>query len=52
MSGEAASSPALARVYPDFASLAGSGEFATWAETLYGPLYQLLQRRDDEEQAQ
>ncbi|WP_160288125.1 exodeoxyribonuclease V subunit gamma [Pseudomonas knackmussii] len=52
MSGEAASSPALARVYPDFASLAESGEFATWAEALYGPLYQLLQRRDDEEQGQ
>ncbi|KSW26390.1 MULTISPECIES: exodeoxyribonuclease V subunit gamma [unclassified Pseudomonas] len=51
-SGEAASSLALARVYPDFASLNASGEFASWAENLYGPLYQLLQRRDDEEQGQ
>ncbi|SDI44438.1 exodeoxyribonuclease V subunit gamma [Pseudomonas panipatensis] len=52
VTGEAAASPALTRVYPDFASLAASGEFGAWAEALYGPLYHLLQRRDDEEHGQ
>ncbi|MCY1449768.1 RecBCD enzyme subunit RecC [compost metagenome] len=51
LNGEAASSPALARVYPDFAALNASGEFATWAEALYGPLYNLLTRQDDAEDA-
>ncbi|MNZ54157.1 RecBCD enzyme subunit RecC [compost metagenome] len=51
LSGEAGSSPALARVYPDFATLNASGEFATWAEALYGPLYNLLTRQDDAEDA-
>ncbi|MCY1282106.1 RecBCD enzyme subunit RecC [compost metagenome] len=51
LSGEAGASQALARVYPDFATLSASGEFATWAEALYGPLYHLLTRQDDAEDA-
>ncbi|GHU31017.1 RecBCD enzyme subunit RecC [Betaproteobacteria bacterium] len=39
--GEASQSPALARVYPDFAALQQErdGEFFDWAERLYAPLY-------------
>ncbi|QIE85923.1 exodeoxyribonuclease V subunit gamma [Pseudomonas nitroreducens] len=46
LSGEAASSAALARVYPDFATLNASEEFAAWAEALYGPLFAILQRKE------
>lgn len=47
LSGEAASSAALTRVYPDFTSLDASDEFPAWAETLYGPLFQLLTRKEE-----
>ncbi|KAF1070660.1 MAG: RecBCD enzyme subunit RecC [Pseudomonas citronellolis] len=48
LSGEAGSSAALARVYPDFASLAASDEFGAWAEALYGPLYHWVQHKEAE----
>lgn len=47
LSGEAASSAALARVYPDFARLNAGETFGAWAEALYGPLFEILQRKED-----
>jgi exodeoxyribonuclease V gamma subunit len=36
--GEAAKSASLGRAYPDFDALSASGEFATLADMLLGPL--------------
>ncbi|NDU85596.1 MAG: exodeoxyribonuclease V subunit gamma [Ferrovum sp.] len=38
--------PCLARLYPDFASLSGSGRFAALAMTLYGPLVEWAQYQE------
>ena len=49
--GEAAQSPALARVYPDYAALTRDGTFETWAQALYGPLLDTLGRKRGTEDA-
>ncbi|MFZ1575620.1 MAG: exodeoxyribonuclease V subunit gamma, partial [Chromatiaceae bacterium] len=46
--GEVGTDVYLARVYPDFATLAAGGEFATWAETLLRPLYAALHPPKDQ----
>nr|MBP8285049.1 exodeoxyribonuclease V subunit gamma [Chromatiaceae bacterium] len=46
--GEVETDACLARVYPDFATLAARGEFADWAETLLRPLYAALHPPKDQ----
>ena len=50
VAGELDTSASLRRVYPDFASLIASGEFATLARTLLAPIMRGLVRAKDKEQ--
>ena len=43
-SGEVERSPALQRAYPSFDALVADGQFQSWTETLYRPLWQAIKQ--------